>query len=359
MKKIGIITFHRALNYGAIMQTYALQKFMELDGYKTEIVDYQCGFLDKCYSPFFVDNKKYINALVRGICFGKNIKKRKKEFSLFVDQNLTLSRPYYNVEEIEADRNEYSYFITGSDQVWSPISAAFDIAYFLPFACDDQKISYAASIGVTSLEPDVREELNRRLKGFKSISVRERSALSLIDDCQNVKIHPDPTLLLKSSQWMNLIKSNFIHDEYLLVFNVEKPINDISFAKNYAKKYSLKVVYINDRTLIKDKDIYYIEAPSPIEFLTLFAYAKVVVTNSFHGTVFSIIFRKKFFVELNNRKSRNIRIENLLDELDIKNREIVDGKSIDINPSTDWSLVERILDGKRESVRQYFTECLT
>lgn len=108
---------------------------------------------------------------------------------------------------------------------------------------------------------------------------------------------------------------------------------------------------MNDRTIRKDPDITYIEAPSPDEFLSLFANASAIVTNSFHGTVFSIIFQKEFYVELDNRKQRNIRVESLLTQLEIPTRSISEAQSA---TEIDWDNVERILRGKRENVERYF-----
>ena len=159
-------------------------------------------------------------------------------------------------------------------------------------------------------------------------------------------------MLLSKNDWKELTNDNVSNDKYLLIFNVEKQINDIEFAKELAKQKNLKLKYINDRTLIKDKNIEYIEAPTPSNFINLFANAEIVVTNSFHGTVFSIIFEKEFYVELNNKKARNIRSEALLEKLNIRNREI---SSTDIfNASKiNWKNVEKILDIERNKSKEY------
>lgn len=354
MKKVGIVTFHTALNYGAIMQTYALQTFLNSIGIENTVIDYRSDFIQKCYRPFFISDGKVFNAIVRGICFGKNIRKRKKGFAEFTNKYLCCSKPYFTSDEIKADRDEYSFYISGSDQVWSPISAGFDPVYFLPFARDEQKLSYAASIGLTELNTDIKKELFSRLKGFQVLSVREESAKKLLMDAdtnREIYVHPDPTLLIPREQWLKIASDPVVKEKYVLVFNVEKPIHDITYAKKLATEKNMKVVYLNDRTIRKDPDITYIEAPSPDEFLSLFANASAIVTNSFHGTVFSIIFQKEFYVELDNRKQRNIRVESLLTQLEIPTRSISEAQSAtEIN----WDNVERILRGKRENVERYF-----
>lgn len=354
-KKVGIVTFHTALNYGAILQTYALQKFLKNNGIENVVINYDCPFIKKCYSPFFISNKKIINSLVRGFLFKNKITKKRKNFNYFLKKYINLSCRYGSVNEMVKDINNYKYFIAGSDQVWSPISANFDDFYFLPFANDYQKFSYAASLGTSILTENEKTELKQRLKGFTSISVREESAKKILKDItgnDNIEVHVDPTLLLSKNDWKELTNDNVSNDKYLLIFNVEKQINDIEFAKELAKQKNLKLKYINDRTLIKDKNIEYIEAPTPSDFINLFANAEIVVTNSFHGTVFSIIFEKEFYVELNNKKARNIRSEALLEKLNIRNREI---SSTDIfNASKiNWQNVEKILDIERNKSKEY------
>lgn len=354
-QRVGIVTFHTALNYGAILQTYALQKFLEKNGIENEIIDYDCPFIKKCYSPFFISNKKILNSLVRGLLFRGKINKKRKNFNSFIKKYLKLSNYYSNENQIKKDIDNYKYFISGSDQVWSPISANFDNFYFLPFAKDSQKYSYAASLGTSTLTDEEKKELKVRLKGFSTISVREESAKKLLKEITNndqIDVHIDPTLLLSKNDWREMTDKKEIVDRYLLIFNVEKPINDVEFAKKIANEKNLKIKYINDRTLFKDKNIEYIEAPSPNKFINLFANADVIVTNSFHGTVFSIIFEKDFYVELNNKKARNIRSESLMEKLNIKNREI---KSVDIFKSEEinWEIVNNILDKERKKSQKY------
>ena len=356
MKKVGIITFHTALNYGAVLQTYALQNFLNEQGIENEIIDYECPFIEQCYKPFHIENKKILNAIVRGFLFGRTISKKRDRFNSFINNHLNLSEKYSDSKSINEVKDDYSCFISGSDQVWSPITAGFDSVYFLDFADDNQKISYAASIGTNEISEDLKMKYVERLDGFNEISVREESAKELLNDIgikTKIEVHADPTLLLKKDNWSKLSVDlpNSIHSKYLLVFNVEKPIHDLEFAKKKAKELDLQLVYLNDRTVKKDKDITYIQAASPELFLSLFRNADMIVSNSFHGTVFSIIFKKQFYVELENKKQRNIRVENLLRNLELNNREINDVDSI-INDEM-WIRVENILEEKRIMAKEY------
>ena len=358
MSKIGIMTFHTALNYGAVFQTYALEKFLMNMGHDVKVIDYRCPYTDKIYKPFYVSDGKYLNALVRGILFGRIIKKKRIRFNKFLENRIRLSQPIENMNLLNGITEEYDYFISGSDQVWSPISAGFDKAYFLPFATDEKKLSYAASIGATNISGEIISELKKRLSGFSCLSVREQSAKNMLEANgihKPIYVHVDPTLLLQESDWKELCDERVIKEEYILIFNVEKPIKDIEFAKKYAGKNNLKIVYINDRTVKKDASITYIEAPTPEQFLSLFKNASLIVTNSFHGTVFSIIFKKNFYVELDNQKQYNVRVKGLLEELEIYNRTIDDCSE---NNDIDWATVDENINMKREDTLRYFNEVL-
>lgn len=358
MSKIGIMTFHTALNYGAVFQTYALEKFLMDMGHDVKVLDYRCPYTDKIYKPFYVSDGKYLNALVRGVLFGSIIKKKRIRFNKFLQNRIRLSQPIENMDLLNEITDEYDYFISGSDQVWSPISAGFDKAYFLPFAQDEKKLSYAASIGATNISDDIILELKNRLNGFSCLSVREQSAKNMLEANgvdKQIYVHVDPTLLLQKGDWEKICAERVIKEDYILIFNVEKPINDIEFAKKYANRNNLKVVYINDRTVKKDASIIYIEAPAPEQFLSLFKNASSIVTNSFHGTVFSIIFKKNFYVELNNQKQFNVRVQGLLEELKIYNRTIDDCCG---EKNIDWANVDEIINIKREDARRYFNEVL-
>lgn len=358
MSKIGIMTFHTALNYGAVFQTYALQKFLIDMGYDVKVIDYRCPYTDKIYRPFYVSDGKYLNAIVRGVLFGGVIKKKRIRFNEFLQNRISLSKSIENTELLNTVSDEYDYFISGSDQVWSPISAGFDIAYFLPFAENEKKISYAASIGATNISDDIISEIKSRLNGFSCLSVREESAKNMLISNgvdKQIYVHIDPTFLLQKSDWDMLSSEREIKEDYVLIFNVEKPIRNIDFAKKYAAENKLKVIYINDRTVKKDPSITYIEAPTPEQFLSLFKYANLIVTNSFHGTAFSLIFKKDFCVELNNQKQFNVRVQGLLEELKIHNRTIDDYCE---NNNIDWLSVDSIIDKKRKDTTDYFNKVL-
>lgn len=358
MKKVGILTFHRALNYGATLQAYALQQFLIDNGINNEIVDYVSPKIEESYKPFHVNKHNYLRAVARGMLCSNTIKRKKKVFDMFRNNYLILSDTYYSKESLERINSEYEYFICGSDQVWSPGCVGFDENYFLTFAQDDKKYSYAASLGVKKIPPNLETEYYRRLHGFQGVSVREKDAKEVIAKyvTSSPLIHIDPTLLLRQEDWFKIANKRLFNRPYILVFNVEKEIEDIDFAKKLGINENMDIVYINDRTVMKDKKIKYVIAPSPIDFICYFRYASYVVTNSFHGTAFSVMFHNEFFVELNNRNKRNVRAEALLSMLDIKGRDISDKETLDIYSTIQWDKVDSIIEEKRNESIKYFMD---
>ena len=356
MNKIGIVTFNNAINYGAVFQCYALQEFLKKMDCNPFVINYRSKFIEKCYSPFYISNRKVLNGIVRGLFFGRIMNNKKKRFESFCNKYLNLSKKIYTNRDMCEYVDTFDFFISGSDQVWSPISANFDEFYFLPFAKKHQKRSYAASIGSTSLDSNIEDALKKRLNDYPFYSVREESAKNIIQKLfpeKKVFVNIDPTLLLSKNEWEKVASVKEHNEKYLLVFNVEKEINDLLYAKKIAKENGLKVYYINDRTLRKDKDIKYIEAPKPEDFLNLFKNAEIIITNSFHGTVFSIIFEKEFYVELENKKARNIRSEALLEYLNLEDR-VINNKNINNNNKINWQDVKCLIDKKRQESINYF-----
>ena len=354
MKKIGIVTFHRAINYGAVLQTYALQEYLKKLNLNVSVIDYRSKYIEKTYDPFHIHQGKILQALIRGVFLGRSMQKKKAKFYQFVNERLDLTTAFRDPIQFKKINNEFDFIISGSDQVFSPVSSGFDIAYFLPYVDDRKKCTYAASFGVQNIDSEMIEEYRKRLSGFKMISLREESSANIVQQL-NLKVETtvniDPTFLLSKEDWSNLIGERKEKNKYVLLFNVEKPINDIAFAKDLAQKKGIKLIYINDRTIKKDKSIKYFSNQSIYEFLNLFYYADYIVTNSFHGTAFSIIFGKEFYVELNNNKQWNVRVENLLNTLGIH------GRAIDNEPQEqliEWSDVSKKISEEREKAQKYF-----
>ena len=202
--KIGIITFHRAVNYGAVLQAYALQHALEGLGAQAEILDYRNRYIESCYDPYSLKGNK-LKALAKIALLGGVRRKKNEAFRSFNKKYLRLSEAVYkDSEQLAGAEKFYDAFITGSDQVWNTSCADFDPAYFLTFVKDKKKKnSYAASFGLSEIPKEYEAEYKKRLAGYRQISVREAQGRALVKELtgRDVPVVLDPTLLLTEKDW--------------------------------------------------------------------------------------------------------------------------------------------------------------
>ncbi|EGO6036429.1 polysaccharide pyruvyl transferase family protein, partial [Enterococcus faecalis] len=224
----------------------------------------------------------------------------------------------------------------------------YDNSYFLPFNLDNtKKCSYAASFGNENI--NYQSECLTYLKDFKYISVREKQSAEKINSvCSfNAKTHVDPTLLLRKDEWNQLASNRVVDKPYLLIYVVKQPKELIDYAINFAKKNNLEIIQLSD--IKKRREIKYVKNVNPSEFLMYFRDASYIFTNSFHGTVFSIIFQKEYFIELISLDgSTNTRSQSLLKELDLE--------VSSINKKINWSEIEKRVANQREESINYLKE---
>lgn len=349
MKKIGILTFHNVLNYGAILQTYALQKSISKNNAaEVNIVDYRSLILTYNYSY-----KKLLNRPLTLIPKALILHRKKKVFSNFMRTYLNLSEVKYNKFNIKDANKNYDVFIVGSDQVWNYNITYNDTTYLLDFSDEGKKYSYAASIGLSKIETEYEQTYFDHLSKFNNISVRELEGQKIIENqlkLSKSRVNVDPTLLLGNKEWDELTSQRKIKERYILVYTIKYSKELISIANRIAKENGCKVVFISSRIL---KDVKSVSNPSVNEFLSLFKYAEFTIVNSFHGTIFSIIFQKKFIVELAYKDGRNSRIVNLLSKCDISDRILTEKPSLNINDEIDWVKVEKVISIERALALQY------
>ena len=354
MKKVGIVTFHQALNYGAKLQAYALQNFLEDNGIDNDIIDYTCHFMyTRLIRPIRVGNKNKIKSFIRSLVTMRQTGIDRRKSVEFRNKYMKLSRPF-DADNIKGASDEYSAFVTGSDQVWNPVCVGFDPVYFLDFAKSQQKYSYAASIAVEELPEDKKSEYKKRLSDFQAFSVREKSAARIIGELlgREAEVNIDPTLLLTKQQWDKISKP-VINEPYIFLFNVRKSVRLIDYAKKLSQKTGLKIYYLQKERIHKVKGVTYLDPVMANEFIGLIKNAEYVCTNSFHGTAFSIIYRKKFAVEIEHQGGRNIRSQELISQLGIKNHEIKEDFYPNPDEPVDWEYVEKILSEEREKSAEY------
>jgi hypothetical protein len=360
-KKIGVITFHRAINYGAVLQAYALYESLNKLGFKAVMIDYKNPHIERLYdpNPFYSNNmKRFLSAI---LTYSRRAKKNKifEEFrtnNIILDKSLDL----YSTESIK-QLDSYDSFITGSDQVWNYIPSKFDKAYFLDFVSDSRKKnSYAASFGFERIPDEYLDDYKGLLADFNHISVREEQGVEIIKNLLNreAEIVIDPTMLLSKDDWVKISQDYKGKKNYILLYHIASSQSLFDFAINLSKQTNCEIIYISD-AIRKRINATYASAISPQMFLGLFKNAKYIVTNSFHGTAFSINFNKLFFVEmLPPPAENNSRLINILDTFDLRSRQIVDGDNGNIFNEINYAMVNEKLELERRCSLDYLKRVL-
>ena len=309
--KIGILTFHRAHNYGAVLQCYALQTYLQGQGHQVSVIDYYPSHFFTFYNWFQPQLLHVRNPFefVRRIKLINNKRKRHQAFVQFIEQKLNLC-PVSEIFE-----HAFDVIIVGSDQVWNTVHG-FDPFYWgaIKFPAQTRLISYAASM------PDKLDEGNATLvrsmlNNFDAISVREaslKSILTVLTDNQPIHQDLDPTMLLKTADWQQLSSKRIIPKPYLLLYLVQYKPEVERIARQIAEERNLEMIYITPDVDFKTSPSVY--GASPEDFVSLFRYADFVVSASFHGTVFALQFSRPF-LSYRMGIGRDARVANLLEPL--------------------------------------------
>lgn len=359
-KSIGIITFHNEKNYGAILQNYALQYYLKSMGYNDVYTINYIEPTEKYIKDIFVKNnksfyiKRFFKVLVTNfIYFNKNFI-RNVNFKKFINKNINLYGKYKNEKELKLNPPKLDVYITGSDQVWNTkITNGLKDVYTLNFGNDNTiRMSYAASLGNKEIESNEINDYKYKINKINYISVREESARNILSNIlnKNVEVVLDPTLLLSKDDWLKIIDDNLEYDEkYILVYDLEKNDKLYTFAQEIAKILNLKIINFRRKKIKNVISKYHV---GPDGFLNLFNNTELVITNSFHGLAFSLIFEKDFFIFPHSKTFS--RTENLLEKVNLTNRiikENIDYDSLLINRKIDYHNVkEKILLERKKSI---------
>lgn len=350
MSRIGIITIHNSPNYGACLQSYALYEFLRQEGHDVEVIDlhrpyhddyilskrfrpYSNRFESKCHRykqklknilKFIFDwrtKREIFSDRENNFALDPLREKTVVRFNRFNDQ-IALSRPYLSIDELYANPPVYDTYITGSDQVWNPTQAYCIEPYFLTFVKKGRMISYASSIGIESLTKDEKSDFKKWLSRYDIISVREESAQKLLEGIvgRSITTVPDPTFLIDVNTWLNLAKRPPIKG-YILVFTLSFEQELLDYAINVAKKQNATVISLN-RIQPENKSMDYVDIrdAGPEEWLGYIANASLILTDSFHCTLFSILLGvNDFKTYISPYNDRGSRIKNLLKNFSLDN----------------------------------------
>lgn len=337
--KIGILTFHRAINYGAVLQCFALYKTLLSMGNEVEIIDYRPWFIEK-YRKLF-EKKDFQSAgggwgklrylfSCASLIFSK--KKTVKKFDLFLSKNMRYSDKFKN----DNVSTNYDLIIFGSDQIWSPETCnGLDSIYMGQFPKNNMKfISYAASVGkLETIQGKLATVFHNNLNAFDTISVREENLHLFLKHAYNIEsnIVCDPSLLLQSKDYMQ-ISQECNEDNFVLLFDLTDDNKAYNFAKRIAHQLNAKVIELKAVMNPFRKRNYMRTEISPEQFIGYINKARCIITNSFHATSFSIIFQKDFYTlkrNSNNERSRTLLSKVGLLERIVKTDEIVNYSPID------------------------------
>lgn len=359
MKKIGILTFHRAYNYGASLQCYALEDVLKNKlSQNVEIIDYidenvMSGY--KYFSKNKLNLKNIMKGIIKYILFFRKDKIRYANFDKFFTKEYNLSnRSFNNKMDLISHKVDYDILITGSDQVWNPkIVGELSDIYTLNFGDKNiVRISYAASVGDATQIERQKDIFKEKLSNLDYISVREEDAKNKLDIIidKPIEVVLDPTLLLKKEEWNSLLSTdNTVKEKFILAYVVEADEEYIKIVNDLSEKTGLKVIHFGKRNPGYKSVLKSAYTEGPLEFVNYIKNAEYVVATSFHATVFSVIFNKKFFI-VPHRKT-GARVTNLLDKLGIEGRTFSsynEFKDIDYNFETNWKDVNKKLDIERE-----------
>lgn len=348
MRKIGILTFHNVMNYGAVLQCYALQKVINKRYGNCAVIPYvnkQLAWNDKPVhlTPFNV--KTIAKTVSQGL---GNLKKR-KAFDVFLSEYLQMGDT--------SNLANYTDIVVGSDQVWNVNLTNNDYTYFLE-DYNRNKYAYAASFGEDDIPEDALKRIKEDVSRFAAVSVREQAAWQVLNKEKiESQVVIDPVLLLEEGEWKKTVTNSQAHKEkYILVYCVEKSKRVFDYARRLSDRTGLKIYYLNQNMFFKEKGFIYKRGVSPIEFLNYIQDAEYIVTNSFHGTAFSIIFEKKFAVDTIWHGEKNIRISNLLSMFELNDRDM-NSLNENIGQEIDYTSVKVVLVEKRKLAQQFLDKC--
>lgn len=373
-KKIALFTCHEDLNYGSMLQAYALVTAIRKLGYDAEYITYRIYARQNRFV-------KYLKRLAKSFLSATGLRKERNPFQFFNTKAFAATKAafqefhrqwipaslkvyYSNTITSELDPEEYSTFIVGSDQLWSPLLYACDsrIPYFLDFAELPSRSSYATSLGTSNIPEEYKLILKEKLSAFDNISCRETFNTKMLSDLlnRNVSHVLDPTLLLSVEDWNKVATEPPVKGDYILAYILGEKDSITEFAHSLGQQKRLPVYFI----VTQPKYLSYSNALTgigPDAFIGLVKNARFVVTDSYHGCLFCIIFGTQFFAFSKREGSvdtqDNIRILEILQVLGLEDRFWDDTRQTPLHDCNFQQAHEKIADKRQTSIK-YLSGCL-
>lgn len=375
--KVGIVTLHKVLNFGSVLQAYCTCNVLNRYGYESEIIDYMeprytaKGVPKSLFKVVFNENNKCglfskaIQFLMKLVSYAIQY----WNFEKFIKKHLIVSKNRYTTfDALLKAPPQADIYLTGSDQIWnSEYNGGVDRAHFLDFApVGKPRLAYAASFGKDALRSEEVDETKELLSKYSAISVRESSGVNIVNELGILGAQQvlDPTLLLSRDEWAKeFVLKKPKEQRYLLIYSVERSLDDVvySVARQIADAKSLSVVFLSPAA--KLNTMKYCDTQRSfskvIDFLQYFYYADYVVASSFHGTAFAINFNRQFVSVLppkfGARPRSLLNLVGLNDRIVEKSSELNMGKA---SSQIDYSAVNRILEQEREKSLAFLEESL-
>lgn len=364
VRKISLLTIHLGINFGSILQTIATIELLNRLRYDVEVINY---IPDRCtWSRFFINALKSLKELIVVFVKIPIIAINKYIFNSYLSKFVKISDPIYKADTFVSKCPKADIYLTGSDQVWNSIhNEGLDKRYYFDgFPQGTIKVSYSSSIGRETLDKSEYDEIKNMLRSYRSISVREASAKKLIESMGYQVTHLlDPTFMLNKEEWSKYMSKRMIEEPYLLVYlpyNIHDKELIYHTVRRVSEKKKLKVIAFAWHHILferlADKTIFF---ANPGDFLSLMYYADYVVTNSFHGTAFSINLQKQFLVYLPSKFGT--RVLSILDLCSQNSRLLQDDEIVSddlIEETIDYSSVNTVLEEEREKTRIFLKTAL-
>ncbi|MDB4497728.1 polysaccharide pyruvyl transferase family protein [Gammaproteobacteria bacterium] len=366
--KIGIFTFHRAINYGAVLQACSLKRFLEKSGHQVEFVDYWPDYHNDLQKRFVIDSST-LSRRIRSFGYSfltcMRSQKRRKAFQSFLQRELGLVSSVKYRDSKKLYSLNYDALIYGSDQIWwhsqLPDFKGYDRVYwgqYVPLSIP--KITYAASMGKVNFQMNDLEQLKHDLKAFSSLSVREKALQLALKDTLKVDSQCvlDPVFLNSKESWIELAEKGKrpIKEAYLFYYNLLPNKATDEKVAFLAKKHHLKVVRITGRVRPFTYQSMYHDSVSPYDFLAYIQYASMVVSSSFHGVALSLIMEKEFIAT--GFGDKTTRVISLLSQLNLENRLVNEKSQIDDFQSINYVKVTQKLKDLSQNSKAFLTENL-
>ncbi|MHA3060017.1 polysaccharide pyruvyl transferase family protein [Acinetobacter sp. ANC 4636] len=364
MKTAFIITCHDVYNHGASLQCYGLSTFIKSQKLKVVVIDYKPKYLQKNFSFFYVPLGKWRRFLfIRWFYILAKVPERfqsllrKRNFDDFTQKYIIVSlKSYTNNDELKEISKEADIYICGSDQIWNTLfSNGADPAFYLNFVDNTKvKASYAASLSTEKIYHNLEGFIRKEVEKLDFISVRENMGKELLESIgvnKHITHVLDPAFLLTTEEWDNIALNVSFSERYLLIYDFEESDLIKEIALSIASQQSLKIYTVNPGKFnYADKKFNNV---GPDMFLTLIKNARYIISNSYHAVVFSIIYRKDFFV-VNRAEAINVRMHDLLTLLGLESRLVSNVSDINLNDKINFNetKLEECIDFSKNFLKQ-------